>query len=494
MRHPALAALPLLLALALPAALAQDAAEPAPAPSQELDLSGSWQGALSIGGTQLRLVFHFERAGPGYRATLDSVDQGAKGIPVSKVTLTGRELQVEVAAVAGRYEGTLDAAGAAIQGTWTQAGNALPLKLTKSKAEELPAPRRPQLPQPPFPYGSEEVSIRHGGGELSPVGSITLAGTLTRPEGEGPHPGVVLVTGSGPQDRDETLLGHKPFAVIADHLTRQGVAVLRYDDRGVAKSTGDFASATSFDLAQDAEAAWRFLRQQEGIDAARCGILGHSEGGLIAPLVAARQPEVAFVVLLAGPAVDGRAILELQTRKIAAAAGADPRRVARDAEVSSKLYDVLLGEGELDERRARAERILSDYVQTLPEAELGGAAPAAIAKRRVASLTSPWLLTFLRHDPGPTLRRVKCPVLALNGELDLQVDPGQNLPVLARELEAGANPDYTLVKLPKHNHLFQRCQTGAIGEYAQLEETCSPLTLRTISEWLRRRLLVERTR
>ncbi|HBP17257.1 MAG TPA: alpha/beta hydrolase [Planctomycetes bacterium] len=488
MRHTPAALL--LLALALPAlpALAQDAA-PTPAPSQELDLSGSWQGALSIGGTKLRLVFHFEREGEGYSAKIDSVDQGAKGIPVSGVTLTGRKLVVEVAAVAGRYEGTLDAAGRELEGTWTQAGTALPLKLTKSKAEDLPALRRPQTPKAPFPYGLEEVSIRHGGGELSPVGSITLAGTLTRPKGEGPHPAVVLVTGSGPQDRDETLLGHKPFAVIADYLTRRGFAVLRYDDRGVAKSTGDFASATSFDLAQDAEASWRFLRQQKGIDPARCGILGHSEGGLIAPLVAARQPEVSFVVLLAGPAVDGRAILELQTQKIAAAAGADPARVARDAELSSQLYDVLLGEGELDARRAKAEQILVEYIQTLPKAELGGADAATIAQRRVASLTSPWFMAFLRHDPGPTLRQLKCPVLALNGELDLQVDPGQNLPVMARELEAGGNPDYTLIKLPKHNHLFQRCQTGAIGEYSRIEETCSPLTLRTLAEWLRRRFL-----
>lgn len=490
MSHSLPLPLPLLLALALalPAALAQDAA-PTPAPSQELDLSGSWQGALAIGAAKLRLVFHFERQGVGYRAKIDSVDQGAKGIPVSKVTLTGRELVVEVAAVAGRYEGTLDAAGKRLKGTWTQAGNSLPLELVKAKAEELPSLRRPQTPKPPFPYAQEEVSIRHGGGQLSPVGSITLAGTLTRPKGEGPHPAVVLVTGSGPQDRDETLLGHKPFAVFADHLTRRGLAVLRYDDRGVAKSTGDFASATSFDLAQDAEAAWRFLRQQTGIDPARCGILGHSEGGLIAPLVAARQPQVAFVVLLAGPAVDGRAILELQTQKIAAAAGADPARVARDAKLSAQLYDVLLGEGELAARRAEAERLLVEYIRTVPPAELGGLDPATVAKQRVASLTSPWFMAFLRHDPGPTLRQVKCPVLALNGELDLQVDPGQNLPVLARELEAGGNPDYTLVKLPKHNHLFQRCQTGAISEYSRIEETCSPLTLRTLAEWLRRRFL-----
>jgi len=479
-----------LLALALPAALAQDATPtPPPAPSQALDLSGSWQGALSIGATKLRLVFHFERAGAGYSAKIDSVDQGAKGIPVSKVTLTGRELVVEVAAVAGRYEGTLDPRGERLKGTWTQGGNSLPLELVKAKASELPSLRRPQTPKPPFPYRQEEVSIRHGGGELSPVGSITLAGTLTRPEGEGPHPAVVLVTGSGPQDRDETLLGHKPFAVIADHLTRAGLAVLRYDDRGVAKSTGDFASATSFDLAQDAEAAWRFLRGQKGIDAERCGILGHSEGGLIAPLVAARQPEVAFVVLLAGPAVDGRAILELQSRKIALAAGADPARVERDAKLSARLYDVLLGEGELNARRAQAEQLLVEHIQTLPPAELGGLDPATVAKQRVASLTSPWFMAFLRHDPGPTLRQLKCPVLALNGELDLQVDPGQNLPVLARELEAGGNPDYTLIKLHKHNHLFQRCQTGAISEYAQIEETCSPQTLRTLSDWLRLRFL-----
>jgi hypothetical protein len=298
---------------------------------------------------------------------------------------------------------------------------------------------------------------------------VTLAGTLTLPAGKGPHPAVVLITGSGPQDRDETLMGHKPFLVLADHLSRRGVAVLRYDDRGIGKSKGNFSIATTADFAQDAEGALEYLKRRAEIRAKQVGLAGHSEGGIIAPMVAARRQDVAFVVLLAGTAVPGSAVILEQGHAMAKAAGASEEKL-RDARVKHMAFEKVMAEsGDAAELEKKLRAVFG-----------GGAGVDA----QIRQVTSPWFRYFFTYDPAPALGKVKCPVLALNGEKDLQVLPDQNLPVMKAALEKGGNKDVTIVRLPGLNHLFQAAKTGAVSEYAQIEETMNPAALDAVSGWI----------
>jgi hypothetical protein len=362
---------------------------------------------------------------------LDSVDQGAKDLPIDSIRVDGEAVRFEMkrlrAAFAGRRTGD------EITGEWTQGGATLPLVFRR--VEQAPVLQRPQEPKRPFAYREMEAVFENK------KAGIQLAGTLTLPRGQGPFPAVVLLSGSGPQDRDEAVFGHRPFLVWSDHLTRLGIAVLRYDDRGVGKSGGKFADATTADFADDAEAALEFLKRRSEIDPKRIGLVGHSEGGIIAPMVAARRADVAFLVLLAGSGVTGEQLLYRQGELLGRAAGASRQQ--------------------LDEQRRMQEKTFAGPNQ-----------PA-------------WLRFFLTYDPAPALRKVTCPVLAMNGELDRQVDPDQNLPAIEAALKAGGNTGVRIVKLPKLNHLFQTVQTGALSEYAATEETLAPAALKTASDWIR---------
>jgi pimeloyl-ACP methyl ester carboxylesterase len=273
-----------------------------------------WSGTLAAGGAQLRLVLHLAPGGTGasgLAATLDSPDQGAFGIPATDVATAGDSLTVTFANIGGGYVGARNAAGDTLSGTWSQGGQAFPLVLTRGPGEQV---NRPQEPEPPFPYVSEDVTF------ASSDGRVVLAGTLTLPDGAGPHPAAVLVSGSGPQNRDEEVFGHRPFLVLADYLARRGVAVLRYDDRGFGESTGDFTTATSENFARDAEAGLRYLLTRNEINPAALGIIGHSEGGLVAQVVASRSSNVAWIVMLAGPGVRGDSLLVMQADAINRAA------------------------------------------------------------------------------------------------------------------------------------------------------------------------------
>ncbi len=336
------------------------------------------------------------------------------------------------------------------------------------KVEKLSRPNRPQEPKPPFPYRSEDVAI------VNAAGKAVLAGTVTIPEGKGPFPAVVLISGSGLQNRDEELMGHKPFLVLADYLTRHGIAVLRYDDRGFGKSTGDAAAATSEDFAGDALAAWQVLRARPEIDPRRVGLLGHSEGGLIAPLLASRTPGVAFVVMLAGPGVTGEAVMLAQGVAILKANGAPDSAIATNTSLQRQVFAILREES--DQARI-VERLSAIPVPGPKEAS------AALVKQS----SSPWLRFFVRYDPAPALAKLTCPVLALGGELDLQVLADQNLPAIEAALKRGGNKDYTVLRLPGLNHLFQTCKTGTPAEYAKIEETMSPVALDMIATWIRKR-------
>lgn len=339
---------------------------------------------------------------------------------------------------------------------------------TASAEDPKPAPNRPQLPRKPYPYLEEEVTFP------SRAKDTVLAGTLTKPKGDGPFPIAVLITGSGPQDRDESLMGHKPFLVLSDHLTRKGIAVLRYDDRGTAKSTGDFARSTTADFADDAAGAVAFLKARKDVN--RIGLIGHSEGGIVAPMVAAGSADVAFVVLLAGPGSTGEEVLIAQGQMLVSAMGGDEKMLAAQKSIQQKMFAVAKAKDESAKKAAEADL----------ESGLSGPEKAAI-RGQMARVTGVWFRYFLTHDPKPNLGKVKCPVLALNGEKDLQVPFRENLESIGKAVRGGGNADVTTKALPGLNHLFQPSKTGLPAEYATIETTFDPAVLELISVWIAER-------
>ena len=437
---------------------------------------GSWFGKLNAGAVSLRIVFNLSLTGnDSLVATLDSPDQGAKNIKLGPVTFDGKSLRISAAALLAEYNGTLKS-DTLINGTWKQSGNTFDLNLTKLKQEFTLI--RPQEPKPPFPYKSEDVVFPNE------KFNIRLAGTVTIPEGKGPFPAVILITGSGPQNRDEELMGHKPFLVIADYLTRNGIAVLRYDDRGVGKSQGNYLAATSADLATDAEAAFNFLKNEPYINNRLIGFAGHSEGGLIAPIVASTNPEVAFIISLAGPGVSGEEIINRQNLDISLASGADIKKVKEGISVNKKLFDVL--KSETDNGKAQ-EEINNTYKMILEKEKLSSDDIDQRLKelnKTFNPISYTWLRYFLSVNPADFWKKVRCPVLALNGEKDLQVAADVNLKAIAKALKSGGNKSVTVVKLPGLNHLFQHCKTGLPSEYGEIDETISPEVLRIMADWI----------
>lgn len=432
--------------------------------------AGWWQGQLAkeLGG--FRLAVHLSRAdGGAWTGTLDSPDQGLAGVPLSEVSVVDGTLRCAIRGAQTSFEGKLAADGQTIVGTLTARGT--PLPLTFARATGTFVVNRPQEPRPPFPYDIREAQVAN-----ADAAGVSLAGTLTVPAGAGPWPAVVLVSGSGPNNRDEEVFGHRPFAVLADHLSRNGVAVLRYDKRGIGGSKGDYAGATTADFASDAGACLRWLRQQPGIAGDRVGLLGHSEGGLVVPVVANRAPgEAAFVVLLGGPAVTGADILTRQTILLSRTQGVDDTALAA-IEKAHRALVKRAAEG------ASAEE-LRPLVKALMAAQ-GSPADDKTADAVAGGLLSPWMKGFLTYDPAPALRGLKVPVLALTGELDLQVEPGQNLPVMVAAFEAGGVRDYTVSKVGGVNHLLQPARTGGVDEYAKVEMTTEPRVLAQISAWI----------
>ncbi|HEY2515870.1 MAG TPA: alpha/beta fold hydrolase [Polyangiaceae bacterium] len=436
------------------------------APGEAKTATELWEGTLHVGpGMQLRLLLHVTRAPDGtLKATCDSLDQAALGMPVDAITRDKTTLAFTMKAIGADYSGKLNDPQTVSTGTFTQRGMAL--ALTMNKTEKVAELARPQTPKPPLPYRSEDVSYANA------AGKVTLAGTLTVPQGSGPFPAVVLITGSGAQDRDETLFEHKPFLVIADDLTRKGVAVLRVDDRGVGGSTGDVVNATSEDLAGDVIAGLAFLKQRKEIDPQRLGLVGHSEGGLIAPLVASRSKDVSFAVLLAGPGLTGTELLLLQNEVVARAAGL-PQDQVRDANVVNKRIYVALASKRDDKAVAAEIDAILKEVPGGPASVEGG--EEALLKR----VLNPWFRYLVRYDPKPALAKMKCPALALNGEKDLQVPPEENLAAIRK-----ANPHVVTKELPGLNHLFQPAKTGLPNEYATIETTFDPSALAEISTFV----------
>jgi uncharacterized protein len=431
---------------------------------------GVWQGALQANGMRLRLQLHVTHADQDELvAALDSPDQGVSGLPATQVSQKGAAFHFEIPEVGGVYDGTLNAAKNAIAGSWTQ--NEVTQALEFQRADKLLELLRPQTPSKPYPYREEEVVFPNAGAKIS------LAGTLTIPSGTGPFPVAVLLTGSGPHDRDETLLGHHPFLILADHLTRKGIAVLRYDKRGIGKSTGDYAKATTEDFANDCESALAYLKNRKEIDPKRIGLIGHSEGGIIAPIVAARSKDVAWIVLLAGPGVKGEDLLMLQSESILKVSGANDAQIASTLDFNKQTYALV----RQVQNRAELESKLKELVQSSSE---NSALPPSALQAQLGMLASPWFRYFLDYDPVPALQKTLCPVLALDGEKDLQVPPKENLPKIQKALQDAGNRDFQATELPGLNHLFQHASTGSPTEYGVVLETMAPEALKAVSDWV----------
>jgi len=455
--RPATACLLSVLAMVLPA-LAQNAA-------------GDWHGELETPMGSLTLVIRIKTTDSGELiGTLESPDQapGAE-MPLTTIEVEGQNLEFTLAAANIRYEAIWE------DGSWVgtfHQGGQLPLTLEPGLPE--PRAKKPQEPDGPLPYDSIGATIENPYAE-----GVTLAGTLTTPRGDGPFPGVVLITGSGPQDRDQSLMGHKPFLVLADQLTRRGIAVLRYDDRGFGHSTGQFAGATSTDFALDARAALEFLRRHPKVRTDAVGFVGHSEGGMIAPLVVEAGGDPNFLVLLAGPGTDLVQLLVSQSRLMGLAEGEDAETLDRREPLLRDLFEATANSETVEQAIERLEDLLTDeMVQVL------GATPEQ-RPLVIEALSAPWMRALLKHDPAGALSKVRVPVLALNGSLDLQVPARENLGAIANALRE--NLDTTTTELPGLNHLFQPATTGALSEYAQIETTFDPDTIELIATWINSR-------
>ncbi|MFZ2146716.1 MAG: alpha/beta fold hydrolase [Sedimentisphaerales bacterium] len=441
------------------------------------NIEGLWMGTLKVSVVELRIVFKISANQDGsLTATMDSPDQGAENIPVNKVTFENGRLYLESKVVQGTYDGQIKEDGS-IEGKWQQSGFSIPLVL--KQVEEAPKLHRPQEPKKPYPYIEEEVIYENE------KAGIKLAGTFTFPRSEGPFPAVILITGSGGQDRNETVFGHRPFLVLADYLTRKGIAVLRVDDRGVGGSTGNLLESTSGDFAGDVLVGVKYLKGRKEVNPKEIGLIGHSEGGIVAPIAAAQSSDVAFIVLMAGTGLTGEEILHLQNDFILKAVGASDKVLAMHRAALEQIFDVLKHEKDNAVAEKEIRKIMTDTLAKLSEKEKEalGASEATI-EIQLKMLLSRWFRFFLTYDPKPTLMKVKCPVLAINGQLDLQVPPKENLSAIEEALKTGGNTNYTIRELPKHNHLFQRAQTGTISEYAKIEETISPIALESISQWI----------
>jgi pimeloyl-ACP methyl ester carboxylesterase len=431
---------------------------------------GVWQAALEGNGMRLRLQLHVAHDDQKQLvAALDSPDQGVSGLPAVKVSQKDAAFHFEIPVVNGVYDGTLNATKLAITGTWAQ--NGVEQKLVFQRSDQLLELLRPQNPVKPYPYKEEELTFPNAKAKIS------LAGTLTLPSGPGPFPAAILISGSGPHDRDESLVGHRPFLVLADHLTRKGIAVLHFDKRGIGKSTGDFASGTMEDFTGDTEAALAYLNTRKEIDPKKIGLIGHSEGGLIAPLVATNSPTVAWIVLLAAPGLKGEDVLLLQSELILRTAGVNDGEVARTLAFNKQTYAIVRQEKD----PAVLEAKLNELVQST---STGAALPPAAVQAQVRLLVSPWFRFFLDYDPVPTLQKTLCPLLALNGEKDLQIPPKENLAKIQKALQDAGNHDFQTTELPGLNHLFQHAPTGSPTEYAGILETMAPEAMNAVSDWV----------
>ncbi|MEJ7685333.1 MAG: alpha/beta fold hydrolase [Segetibacter sp.] len=446
-------------------------------------VKGDWMGTLNIG-VKVRLVLHIKNDSAGsYTATMDSPDQGAKGLPVSSLSVRGDSLHVEVNVIKGNYEG-LFINDTTVTGSWSQGPTKLALTLVKTN--KTIALNRPQTPKPPFNYKSDDVEYDNADK------SVHFAGTFTYPNSDGPFPAAILITGSGQQDRDETLFEHKPFAVIADYLTKKGFAILRVDDRGMGKTTGEVQNATSEDFAKDVEAGLSYLKSRKETDTSRLGLIGHSEGGLIAEFAASRRKDINFVVLLAGPGIKGSVLLADQGAAILEAEGYSSAVTNSYKPFYLQVINTSITEKDTLVAFKKVWAAFESWKKTTPETtrnQLGftdDTTAKALLKNLVTTFSLPWMRYFLNNDPQKLIEKINAKVLALNGEKDVQVLAKPNLAGIKVALQKSKSKVSDIEMLPGLNHLFQKCIKCSVSEYGQLEETINPTALTAIGDWLKK--------
>lgn len=443
------------------------------------DISGSWTGILEVQGAKLPLIFNFTKAADGYTATMDSPNQGAKGIPIDEVTFANKKLNVSFLEANIKFSGTWTS-DAEISGTFEQGTFTSALILKKGVVET----KRPQEPVKPYSYYTEDVKF------TNVKENIELAGTLSLPKKEGKFPTVILISGSGQQNRDSEIMGHKPFLVIADYLTRNGIAVLRYDDRGVGESKGNPTLSTSADFANDGAAAIAYLKTRKEINPKKIGIIGHSEGGMIAPMLAANDKSLAFLVLLAGTGVPGDVLLVDQNYQVGKLSGITEAELQEAKVVNQSIYTIVKENSSLEQVKTKLKAYFQTNIDAMPEAERPSQKEIEIAlEKEVNGIATPWLRYFISYNPKENLQKVKCPVLVLNGEKDIQVTPTLNTQGIVKSLEEGGNKKVNVQIFPGLNHLFQHCTTCKLEEYSLLDETFAPEVLKTMTEWIKEKVM-----
>lgn len=444
--------------------------------SESVGIIGTWSGTLIVPNQELPIVFHISKEDGKLITKMDSPAQGATGLPTDNSYFNKNEYVVEIKKMGIRFIGTLKKGK--IEGVFNQGTAKLPLTLIKKAFKRV---SKIQEPKKPYPYKSEEVKFIN-----KEASSIIFSGTLTLPENITNPAVAILITGSGPQNRDEEILGHKPFLVLSDYLTRNGIAVLRYDDRGVAESEGSFKDATSADFASDVEAAVSYLEtRNDVVDINKIGLIGHSEGGLIAPMVASKNKDISFCVLLASPGILGKDVILTQGKRASEIAGVSQLLIDYNQKYSKKLFNLLNTFNGITLTKKIDETII-EMKKNAPKKMREEFTDEKIAKE-IAQITSPWFLHFIRSNPDDFLKNVSCPVLALNGEKDFQVLPKLNLNGIEKSLIKAKNNDYKIKELKGLNHLFQMSETGAMEEYGKIEETFSPIALKEISTWINKR-------
>jgi len=440
---------------------------------------GTWAGVLNVG-VELHIVFHFESPdGKTLKGKGDSPDQGAFDFPLDTVFVEGGKLTLRLQGVNASFTGEL-VNDSTMEGTFTQ-GADLPLTLKKTN-QPVKKMERPQTPKAPFPYKAEDVIYQNADK------SVQFGATITIPEGQGPFPAVVMITGSGTQNRDEEILGHKPFAVIADYLTRRGIIVLRVDDRGAGKTTGADSTVTSADFAKDVSASVDYLLTRPEANKKRIGLVGHSEGGMIAPMVATARKDISFIVLLAGPGVKITELMKGQSMAIVRTSGISEKAISAYGNLYESLTTIAISD-EADLQAACLKTMKQWISNTDPEIvnEIGlGAEKDQVETVNliVKEFSKPWFRYFLKFDPQPYLQKLKCKVLALNGDKDIQVIASQNIPGIEAALKKSKSPAYETHILPGLNHLFQHCKTCDVKEYGSLEETFSEDVMKMMAEWI----------
>lgn len=438
------------------------------------DIEGIWSGAVEIPGEDVPpIIFRIIRNLDGQlNAYVESPDQVHR-IRASRVTFTSGNLRLDVEEIGGVFEGKAAADNLTIEGKWTQAGQSFPL--VAKRAKEQARPNRPQEPKRPYPYDEEEVVYENK------AAGVKLSGTLTLPRMKGPLPAVRLVGGSGALNRDDDCSGHRTLLVLADYLTRRGLAVLRVDKRGVWKSGGDYDTATTKDFASDVKASIAYLSSHKDVDASKIGLIGHSEGAMIATMLAAECPDIAFIVLMAGAGVPLDKLLVTQKCLYAKADGASDDKIAVLRKWYERFYAVAVEEKDDQAAKNKIRRMYNELADGEKQA-LGWS--EAKLNDEIKSVLGPWWRYLLAFDPRAFLTKVKCPVLAIIGQKDLQVAPNENLRGIERALKEAGNRHYVVRELPSLNHMLQTADTGAESEYAQIEETIAPIALEMMANWI----------